>query len=251
MNIWKALGISPTADKKVIKKAYAAKTKEIHPEEKPEEFKQLYEAYQAALGYAAFVLKAHPPENDAAVTGETTENAAETTEENREILSYFAEYQEKQKQCVDAFIRCWNVYKNSCNSPKILEWWKEYLASENFQDIRYHSQVLHLLTEETVQQNVYMSNEIKKLLWDAYDFREEEEAADQGALQILWKSLHPDRIRRQKKERTQQIFRGAVIVVMLLFCAWGAYVIGKGEVLLPVIIALLYYTKKLIEDMRE
>lgn len=55
VNIWKKLGIEPTTDKKAIRKAYAAKTKEIHPEEKPEEFKQLHEAYQAALGYADYV----------------------------------------------------------------------------------------------------------------------------------------------------------------------------------------------------
>lgn len=52
MNIWKILGIAPTVDKKAIKKAYAAQSRECHPEEKPEEFRQLYEAYQAALEYA-------------------------------------------------------------------------------------------------------------------------------------------------------------------------------------------------------
>lgn len=47
--IWDMLGITPTRDKRVIKKAYAARVKEIHPEEKPEEFQALYKAYQAAL----------------------------------------------------------------------------------------------------------------------------------------------------------------------------------------------------------
>ena len=40
MNIWKILGIEPTTDKKAIRKAYAAKTKVIHPEDAPEEFKR-------------------------------------------------------------------------------------------------------------------------------------------------------------------------------------------------------------------
>lgn len=51
-NIWDILQIPSTTDKKAIKKAYAKLTKTIHPEEKPEDFKQLYEAYQTALAYA-------------------------------------------------------------------------------------------------------------------------------------------------------------------------------------------------------
>lgn len=48
-DIWAVLGIEPTTDKRRIKKAYAEAVKTCHPEEHPEEFKQLYEAYQAAL----------------------------------------------------------------------------------------------------------------------------------------------------------------------------------------------------------
>lgn len=48
-DIWEVLGIEPTSDKKIIKKAYAKKVKTCHPEEHPEEFKLLYDAYQAAL----------------------------------------------------------------------------------------------------------------------------------------------------------------------------------------------------------
>ena len=49
MNPWQILGIEPTQDKKEIKKAYAKLTKQYHPEENPEKFKQLQEAYQACL----------------------------------------------------------------------------------------------------------------------------------------------------------------------------------------------------------
>lgn len=46
---WEILEIEPTRDKKKIKKAYAAKLKNYHPEEYPEKFKMLREAYQAAM----------------------------------------------------------------------------------------------------------------------------------------------------------------------------------------------------------
>lgn len=49
MNCWKVLGIEPTQDKKEIKKAYARLLKQYHPEENPEEFKQIQAAYQQCL----------------------------------------------------------------------------------------------------------------------------------------------------------------------------------------------------------
>ena len=49
MNAWEVLGIEPTSDKKEIKKAYARLLKQYHPEENPEEFKQIQAAYQQCL----------------------------------------------------------------------------------------------------------------------------------------------------------------------------------------------------------
>lgn len=51
--IWDILGISPTCDKKEIKRAYAVKSSSCHPEEFPREFDQLHKAYSAALKAAA------------------------------------------------------------------------------------------------------------------------------------------------------------------------------------------------------
>lgn len=49
MNAWEILGIEPTSDKKEIKRAYAKLLKQYHPEENPEEFKQIQAAYQQCL----------------------------------------------------------------------------------------------------------------------------------------------------------------------------------------------------------
>lgn len=60
-DIWEVLGIEPTSDKKIIKRAYAKKVKTCHPEEHPEEFKLLYDAYQAALeGKVTFTVSELP-----------------------------------------------------------------------------------------------------------------------------------------------------------------------------------------------
>lgn len=46
------LGIEVTKDEKLIKKAYSALVKKYHPEEYPEEWSNIHEAYQAAMQYA-------------------------------------------------------------------------------------------------------------------------------------------------------------------------------------------------------
>ena len=52
MTIWQTLGILQTTDQKEIKKAYAARVKSCHREEKPEEWAVLHDAYQRAIQYA-------------------------------------------------------------------------------------------------------------------------------------------------------------------------------------------------------
>ena len=52
MNCFTVLGIEPTTEKKKIKRAYAAKSREFHPEEHPEEFQRIHDAYEEALAWA-------------------------------------------------------------------------------------------------------------------------------------------------------------------------------------------------------
>lgn len=52
-DIWSILGIEPTDDKKAIRKAFAAQSRLHHPEEEPEYFAALNQAYKAALDQGA------------------------------------------------------------------------------------------------------------------------------------------------------------------------------------------------------
>lgn len=51
-SVFQILDIEPTDDKKVIKKAYANLVKKYHPEEQPEKWKEIHDAYETALKMA-------------------------------------------------------------------------------------------------------------------------------------------------------------------------------------------------------
>ena len=50
--MWEILGIEPTKDIRTIKKAYAALAKKYNPEEYPDEFRRIHDAYKSACAYA-------------------------------------------------------------------------------------------------------------------------------------------------------------------------------------------------------
>ena len=49
MNIWETLGIEPTTDVKLIRRRYAELVRLYHPEDQPEIYQEIVEAYQKAL----------------------------------------------------------------------------------------------------------------------------------------------------------------------------------------------------------
>jgi uncharacterized RDD family membrane protein YckC len=55
---WDVLGIEATADRKVIKRAYARLLKRTRPQDDPEAFQQLHQAYQVALSWGEYQQEA-------------------------------------------------------------------------------------------------------------------------------------------------------------------------------------------------
>lgn len=205
MNIWELLGIEPTTDKKAIRKAYAARTRVIHPEEKPEEFKLLHRAYEAALQFAEFAAEGGVifeslggnGTNEEVLTDENVNPPADEQPqdqeeaEHSELLSYFTESQLKQKRSIDAFVQQWKELKNPGGDFEEGKRWKEYLNSEEFRSIQWNSRIVSLIAEEIDDKFFYSTNEMKIWLWEAYGFQADDGDKYQGELQKLWKCLYP------------------------------------------------------------
>ena len=64
MTIWEVLGIEPTQDKAAIKNAYRQQLSLHHPEEDPDGFKQVREAYEQAIAYGEQPSEAFNPNTD-------------------------------------------------------------------------------------------------------------------------------------------------------------------------------------------
>jgi hypothetical protein len=69
--IWQTLGIAATSDVAIIRKAYASRLKECHPEEDAAGFQRLRAAYEAALQAARGAIAAARPERPTGVASAT------------------------------------------------------------------------------------------------------------------------------------------------------------------------------------
>ena len=77
MNCFTILGIEPTTEKKKIKRAYAAKSREFHPEEHPEEFQRIHDAYEEALAWAEHQQAEETEDTESGSAGVAVWNGAE------------------------------------------------------------------------------------------------------------------------------------------------------------------------------
>jgi hypothetical protein len=173
-NIWTVLGLDPTEDVSAIKRAYAEKAKTCHPEEDPEGFLQLRQAYQTALAYAEGteeepgVSLAEPPEEEQGWSLREQEDDGPNPYEGGEAITKFMElHTGKQRK-----------------NPVM---WMNYVTSDAFLDAAWDPRFTALLLRKVreVLADVQPNRECMTWLNVAYQFSGMEVRSFDGMADIL------------------------------------------------------------------
>ncbi len=158
--IWEVLAIAPTSDKRAIRTAYSVLAKQCHPEEDPQGFKLLHEAYQEAMAYAVKVTNTTDFSGDK--IGETTadvqrneqrensnwDNFTKSQSNNSEIrdreqtpslLDRLAQAREKEiaKSMHSGALMKFSAILNDPKKFRKAEAWKAFFLSEDFLKEQY------------------------------------------------------------------------------------------------------------------
>ena len=146
-DIWSILGLDPTQDVSAIKRAYALKSRTCHPEEDPEGFLRLRQAYQAALDYAEGRGNASPeaegPSNDPGA-GEPEDEGWSLTEKPPlwdEGPNPYADH-----PAAKAFLELYTGKQRK--NPQA---WMDYFTSGDFLDVAWERRFAGLLLEEVLR----------------------------------------------------------------------------------------------------
>ena len=138
---WAVLGIEPTEDVSAIKRAYAEKTKICHPEENPEGFLQLRQAYQAALAWAERGKKPAPVEAIEMEPADEGWTLAEKPALWDEGTNPFADH-----LAAKAFLELYTGKQRK--DPKQ---WMDYFTSGDFLDVAWERRFAGFLLEQAVK----------------------------------------------------------------------------------------------------
>lgn len=160
--IWSRLGIEPTEDIAAIKQAYAEKAKVCHPEEDPEGFLQLRNAYQAAMNYA-----------QQGAGGASSAEAEEEQENGGWTLSQDPKpWDEGPNPYADheAIRRFLDLYTSK--QRKDPKRWLDYITSDAFLDVAWERRFTALMLEHVMRlEGEYPVNrEFLNWLCAAYQF---------------------------------------------------------------------------------
>lgn len=188
-NVWMLLQIEPTVDQSEIKKAYAAQSRICHPEENPQEFMRLREAYQLAMEWAEQAEDNVFPEEEQGSSQAEAENRRPWEGEGTEQGGIFPKEQEEEElQLIPHFVfqkdpggpnpyREGEAYRNFLKiykkeNQKNWKIWMEYITSPEFLSVSPEEEFCALL-EETVREKeseFRPGQEFIKSLYTAYCF---------------------------------------------------------------------------------
>ena len=202
---WSMLGLEePTRDVSAIRRAYARKARECHPEEDPEGFLRLREAYQAALAYAE--RGACPPSPAPAASAGKRDTGREQVQaddgeedwepdedgeaERPEFHGWAIPEQEPEDrpnpyEDSEAIRKFEELYTGKQRkNPKL---WMDYFTSNTFLDVAWEPEFTRLMLDKVTQMERELppGKEFLAWLYIAYQFSASEKSVlDREAMRV-------------------------------------------------------------------
>ena len=179
-HIWTVLGIDPTEDVSAIKRAYAEKAKTCHPEEDPEGFLRLRQAYQAALNCAE-----GKQEEPAFSLAEPEEEVRAPEEEQGWSLREQEEDGPNPYEGGEAITKFMELHTGKQRKNPVM--WMNYVTSDAFLDAAWDPRFTALLLRKVreVLADVQPNRECMTWLNVAYQFSGKEARSFDGMEDIL------------------------------------------------------------------
>ena len=179
-HIWTVLGIDPTEDVSAIKRAYAEKAKTCHPEEDPEGFLRLRQAYQAALNCAE-----GKQEEPAFSLAEPEEEVRAPEEEQGWSLREQEEDGPNPYEGGEAITKFMELHTGKQRKNPVM--WMNYVTSDAFLDAAWDPRFTALLLRKVreVQADFPPNRECMTWLNVAYQFSGKEARSFDGIQDIL------------------------------------------------------------------
>lgn len=178
IKIWDILGIEPTDNTSEVKKAYAKKLKIHNPEDDPESFQQLREAYEGALKYIKNLkdYEAQYNDDEDEIVNEGLEfSHKNSSREDVEEKSFYTNFS-------DTFLdQVQNIY-DDLSLRNSIESWRALLDSEVMWDINNRELISHRMIDFLFQ-NYHLPCNIWQLLDSYFHWSE-----DDGAFSALVKN---------------------------------------------------------------
>lgn len=171
MTIWQVLQIEKTTNKKEIKKAYAKLLKIYHPEDDPENFKALQEAYQQAIKYAndnkntKTVTPIYSKSNEqiSKININVNQNTTENTSSNRAKTSKLNINVDQDINNIEAVYRNKELFNKTDDEFTIESYVIENIISKLGKTMTYES-LFTLFQDPTV--STYLNNQMFKEILD-------------------------------------------------------------------------------------
>lgn len=159
--MWNILGIEPTKDIREIKRAYARLAKQYNPEEHPEEFKRIFDAYKSASALARSVNERRS-DPIVAITAAATEAKEQQEplqpEFNFTSVDIFPDFEITPQLAQEKFLQNMALILSDKNKRDDISCWKWLLGKPTFlsvcDDKGFRKKAQKLLDKELLASNV-------------------------------------------------------------------------------------------------